>query len=170
MCSWRLHIIQDKFWNTYTALANFLEFALFQTLRTKWDFINILYIALFQIHRECDCTVPHFWALILVLDNCETRQRTSDTLKTYSITSCLTVPQDFIIFSHYEKFYFCLHLFHFLIYKCKFCQREICHCHYAISGYSSNKLSSNSRLYKCKLCSMLQKSKQFLFQCTVSIL
>jgi hypothetical protein len=59
MHSWKLRIIQDKFWNTWF-LQNFLGFALSQTLHIKWDFINIFYIALFQICTKFDCTVSQF--------------------------------------------------------------------------------------------------------------
>jgi hypothetical protein len=53
------HIIQDMFRNTYVILAEIWGLALFQTLCTKRDFINIFYIALFQIftiqiHMKCD--------------------------------------------------------------------------------------------------------------------
>jgi hypothetical protein len=50
---WRCRIIQYKFWNTYVSLAEYLAFALFQTLRIKWEFINIFNIALFQIRIKC---------------------------------------------------------------------------------------------------------------------
>jgi hypothetical protein len=45
--SWRFRVIRDKFWNTwlfpnYFFCGGVKWFALFQTLRIKWDFINIV--------------------------------------------------------------------------------------------------------------------------------
>jgi hypothetical protein len=41
-------------------LPLFWRFALFQIWRTKWDFINVFYIALFQVRIKFDRTVPSF--------------------------------------------------------------------------------------------------------------
>jgi hypothetical protein len=47
MRSWRHRIIQDKFSRSNT-------FALFKTSRINRDFINIFYIAMFEIRTKCD--------------------------------------------------------------------------------------------------------------------
>jgi hypothetical protein len=52
-------------------MPNFLGFALFDTLLIKWDFINIFYIALFQICMKCNHTVLCFRSWPFCIPRCK---------------------------------------------------------------------------------------------------
>jgi hypothetical protein len=50
MSSWTPSISEDKIYHRN-------NFALFQTLHILWDLSNIYYVTIFQIDKQCSCTV-----------------------------------------------------------------------------------------------------------------
>jgi hypothetical protein len=52
--SWRLRIIQGKFWNTYVILAEFVGIRIISNFKHKLELYYCFCIALFQIRMECE--------------------------------------------------------------------------------------------------------------------
>jgi hypothetical protein len=66
----------------------------------------------------------------------------------------VVLPVDNLYYSFYTFLVPCVYMF---------CKREICHCHYAISGCHSNEFSNVNKFHERKLSGKSRKGEQSFF-------